>query len=1106
MKRCFTCSSCYGRVKEEEEEEAEVPSGETMVYMNDLEANEAFNYPDNFIRTSHYTLLSFLPLGLWMQLKRASNFYFFTCMCLTLIPGVSPVAPITAILPLVFVVAVSMVKEGLEEYRRYSADKIANSVEVEVLVNGKIELMPSRDIRVGNVVRVSNGEEVRADLLCLSTSDEEGYVYIDMCNLDGETSLKCREAVEQTASLRTPEEIQGKTMKIITTGPDPELHSWAGCIEYEDEGYAVDIRHFVCRGSVLRKTDWIWGVVVYAGSDTKMFRNLKDHPIKVSDLDSKLNRMIYSTMIFQMITLIILSTLAVLWNIKHKNHWYITVYTTEYSAVTIWLRSFVTFYLLLSYFIPISLFVTIEVCKAVQMYWMAHDNKMMANVGGRQRRCRPNTSNLNEQLAMVRFIFTDKTGTLTENIMTFKQGDFHGYRINVDDENSDPTEYLDHTSPAREAAYEYFLALSVCNTVQPSEDPDDPQKTLYDGASPDEVALVTMASQYGFRLLKRTAQEMRLVVEGVERIYKILATLEFSPERKMMSIIVQDTRTKHIVLFTKGADSSLLPRLSMNQQSQNYVGTLRGSLADMSACGLRTLVLGRRFLLPEEFEKWHVLYKQAGKKLADRSAALDNVCLQIEDDLWPVGATAIEDKLQDAVPETVAFFLEANVIIWMLTGDKRETAVTIGATARLCDPRQDSIMHIDIGSLDPNDPKASSKAENDLLAVERELNRVAMAGTKCVIVIDGPALTTSMENHFDLFLGVSSRVNSAICCRLTPLQKANVVRMFQVSTGLTALAIGDGANDVSMIQEGRVGIGIIGLEGSQAALSADYAIPRFKHLLHLLAVHGRYSVLRNSNCILVSFYKNAVIGVMMMLFCFYSGYSGGTIFDGWLLTFYNIILTSAPPFLIGIFDEDLPEEVLLTRPDLFAQLSRGLYFNMSTVLRWFVEAMFHGVAFFYCFHSTLGALDWTQQNNISFLELGTMELVFVVTVVLIRCGLLIRYWRPIHVLGIFFSFLVTMLCVAVYSSFLSLWDTTIYYHAFTLWSGMKFWVYLLLFSGFVIAINLSLTYIQKRAYPTLRDLAHEEWLMGVVPPVVEELHSFSIQKERSSTLEKVADV
>ncbi|ORC84901.1 phospholipid-transporting ATPase 1-like protein [Trypanosoma theileri] len=1066
------CAWCFGCNREADEEDVNV---EVIVHMNDREANAPYNYPNNFIKTSEYTIISFFPLALLMQFRKISNFYFLICMALSLIPGIAPVSPATAIAPLVFVIAVALVKEGAEEYRRHRADRKANSIEVEVLRNGTMEKVASRDLHAGEVVRVFNGEEVRADLFLLSSSTEEGQVFIDTCSLDGEISLKSRRAIEPTWSLCSVEAIQAVQVTMHTTSPDPGLLSWTGKIDFNGQEYAVDLNQFLYRGSVLRKTDWLWGFVIYAGRDTKMFRNLKKRPPKSSDLDHKLNILILVVFILQNIFLIIISSLAVWWNTYHHNHWYVRWYLEEYRDYVVWFRRYVTYFILFSYLIPISLFVTIEVCKVIQAHWMRRDNRMMELVSGRWRRCKPNTSNLNEQLAMVRFIFTDKTGTLTENVMKYKMGDIKGHTIGGDNwERS--LQLLDRQSPIRAAAEEYFLALSLCHTIQPFPDSNNPLGIVYEGSSPDEVALVTTAAEHGFRLLERTSRTMIVEVEGEKRTYEILATLEFTPERKMMSIIVKDRTDQRIILFTKGADSSLSLRLSDDLEVQEYMRNLSGKLAEMGEYGLRTLLVGSRILSPEDFENWHKGFIEAGKTLVNRSESVDKACLEIEQHLKLVGATAIEDKLQEDVPETVSFFLTAGVVIWMLTGDKRETALTIAATTTLCDPRKDFVVHIDIGSREPRDAAAIEKVAADIQQVQLHVERGRREGKRCTFVIDGPALGVAMAHHFETFLQVSQEVNSAVCCRLTPLQKANIVRMFQKSTGKTAIAIGDGANDVSMIQEGRVGVGIMGLEGSQAALAADYAIPRFRNLRCLCAVHGRYSLLRNASCIMVSFYKNITLSFIQVIFSFYCGYSGLTLFDGWLLTFYNVVLTSIPPFFMGIFDQDLPTDALIKRPELFVLLSRGLYFNTNVLLRWLAECILHSVTLYFVMLPTALSLDFDATRNISGNMLGTMMLFMLVCVVLGRFGLQVRCWRWMQYLGIALSAVFLLCLMLVYSAITRIGESTLYWQFYILMSGGKFWLYLLFFVGsLVLIIDVSVLHFQKRLFPTLRDTTEEEY-------------------------------
>nr|AHM92900.1 miltefosine transporter [Leishmania amazonensis] len=1068
LSKSFCCFSAEADVDEDDE---------VIVYFNNPEANAQFKYPSNFIRTSKYSLISFLPLSLLYEFRKVSNLYFLINVIFSLIPGVSPLNPATSIAPLSFVLLVAIIKEAVEDIKRHRADNRANSVLTQVVRKGKLVSVHSKDIHPGDVVRIKNSEEVHADVVMLSSSLEEGQAFIDTCNLDGESNLKPRRALEVTWGLCKIETIMNTTAVLHTSKPDPGLLSWTGLLEINGEEHALSLDQFLYRGCVLRNTDWAWGMIAYAGVDTKLFRNLKPKPPKSSNLDRKLNYFIIAILIFQNIMLFILASMAVWWNNKYKETPYLRFFINSRQNITLWGYRYLSYFILLSYCVPISLFVTIEVCKVIQAQWMRVDCLMMEYMNNRWRHCQPNTSNLNEQLGMVRFIFSDKTGTLTENVMKFKQGDALGIPIEADSLDKCIVQLRKETESKRLGPLqEYFLALALCNTVQPFKDDTDGLSVIYEGSSPDEVALVETAAAVGYRLINRTTKSITLLLQNdTRKVYNILATLEFTPDRKMMSIIVEDSDTKQIMLYNKGADSFIRPQLSRAPDVQEHIESVDIPLTEMSSSGLRTLLVCAKDITRRQFDLWYEKFVEVGKSLHNRSSKIDKVCLEMEQDMRLVGATAIEDKLQDEVPETLSFFLNAGVIIWMLTGDKRETAVTIAATSTLCDPRNDFIDHVDIGHLNPSDPKAIERVGRDLDVVEQH---IALKGThkerRCTLVIDGPALNISMEHYFNQFLRISHQLNSAVCCRLTPIQKASVVRMFQKSTGKTALAIGDGANDVSMIREGRVGVGIIGVEGAHAALAADYAIPRFKHLRRLCAVHGRYSLFRNASCILVSFHKNITVSVVQFIFAFYVGFSGLTLFDGWMLTFYNVLMTSVPPFFMGIFDKDLPEEALLERPKLYTPLSHGEYFNVATLLRWFAESLITALILFYAAYPTLVHQDGSHQRYTG-AETGTLVFSGLILVIQTRFALQIRYWQWLQVFGMVMALSFFLLLFLVYSAIPSIFsDTNFYYQAFDLMSTAKYWFFLLLYVGIELVAVLGFIVFQKSLFPTLRDVAERQ--------------------------------
>lgn len=1042
----------------------EVERTEYIIHMNDKSANAEYNYPSNFIKTSKYTFWNFIPLGLFFQFKKISNIYFLLNMIISFIPSVSPVSPFTAVFPLLFVLVVALIKEGYEDFKRHQEDSKANSTLVRVLRNDKLCFVKSYMLHAGDVVYIEENDEVRADVLLLSCSSSEGQCFIDTCNLDGETSLRKRRAADATLELNSVEKINSSKLTLFTRQPEPGLLQWNGMMKVNEEESSLSLDQFLYRGCCLRNTSYVWGMVIYAGVDTKLFRNLKEKPPKFSGLDKKLNSVIIAVGLFMLALLFLISGLGVWWSESNHDDWYIRWNLEKNNGGTTYGFRFLSYFILFSYFIPISLFVTIELCKFIQGAWMDADNEMMSFVGGRWRGCKVHTSNLNEELAMVRYIFSDKTGTLTRNIMEFKEGDILGYYFR-DDMVDTVQELLKGEHPSREKALRYFTALALCNSVDPFEKEGE---TVYEGSSPDEVALVKAAAMFGVKLVRRTTKVITLLYpDGQTSDFRILACLEFTPERKMMSIVVEDEKG-HIMLYNKGADSFVEPQLEKTAETNEAKAIEFERLGEMSRKGLRTLLFTQKEVTRSEFEQWHFRFIEAGKLLVDREATVDAVCLELERNLRLIGSSAIEDRLQDRVPETISFFLAAGVKVWVLTGDKRETAVTVAATSSLLDPRTTWVGHIDIGTAQSKDPAAIASVRQALLTLQQHLDNEE----EVTLVIDGPALDTAMEFELDLFFEVSHRAYSGICCRLTPLQKANVVSMFQKLTGKSALAIGDGANDVSMILEGCIGVGIQGLEGSQAALSADYAISAFKDLLRLCAIHGQYSYYRNSTCVLVSLYKNFVLSFIQVIFACYCGFSGQSYFDGWFLTFFNVILTSISPFFMGIFEKDVPEKILLDNPELYTECSENIHFNPFSLLQFSIEALAHALTIFYLTYNAARHRDYGAEEQLTGSMVSMEAFVGLVVMVLVRFGMHIRYWTWVQAAGLLLSLILTVLLLVVYSELPFLLGTNEFYKNFMIIGrDPKFWFLLITLSSIVVAIDLTVVFVRSSAFPTNRDQA-----------------------------------
>jgi phospholipid-transporting ATPase len=272
------------------------------------------------------------------------------------------------------------------------------------------------------------------------------------------------------------------------------------------------------------------------------------------------------------------------------------------------------------------------------------------------------------------------------------------------------------------------------------------------------------------------------------------------------------------------------------------------------------------------------------------------------------------------VPETIATLREANMKVWVLTGDKLETAVNIGYASKQLVGGMDIMTISDQATITDVQRKVSEFCGRmDRGTTERH----------AALVIDGKSLSFALDSTVEKdFLNLALSCKSVICCRVSPLQKAEVVTLVRtnVKDSIT-LAIGDGANDVSMIQAAHIGVGISGREGLQATLASDYAISQFRFLAKLLLVHGAWNYRRLANVILYSFYKNICLYMIEFWFAFLNGFSGQPLFERWTIGLYNILFTLLAPIALGILDQDVSASTRLAQPHLYKTSQQNSAFN-----------------------------------------------------------------------------------------------------------------------------------------------------------------------------------
>jgi phospholipid-translocating ATPase len=399
-----------------------------------------------------------------------------------------------------------------------------------------------------------------------------------------------------------------------------------------------------------------------------------------------------------------------------------------------------------------------------------------------------------------------------------------------------------------------FLNVSKSNISKSS-------KPIYEAESPDELALVNSAYAYGFILENRNPNTVLITEAGEGAVeYDILKVLPFDSNRKCMSIVVRKIGGHEVVLYTKGADSTIMPALApiaMDTEEYRLREKTENQLELYARQGLRVLVVAKRILNPIEFSEWYSQHQECEMSTDNREKKVMESFGLLERNLTLLGATGIEDRLQENVPETIASLLQAGIVIWVLTGDKTETAINVAYSAKLFNSQME-ILRITARSRD----SAENCINFYLGEIEKQL--VESDGENIrnrALVIDGKTLTFILDPKSNLtipFLELTRYCSSVLCCRSTPLQKAFLVKVVKEELKMSTLAIGDGANDVSMIQMADVGVGICGQEGMQAVMASDFAIAKFKILEKLLLIHGHLNYDRLAKLIIYFFYKNAV--------------------------------------------------------------------------------------------------------------------------------------------------------------------------------------------------------------------------------------------------------
>uniref|UniRef100_A0A663FK08 Phospholipid-transporting ATPase n=1 Tax=Aquila chrysaetos chrysaetos TaxID=223781 RepID=A0A663FK08_AQUCH len=959
-------------------------------------------FPDNRIVSSKYTFWNFVPKNLFEQFRRIANFYFLIIFLVQLIID-TPTSPVTSGLPLLFVITVTAIKQGYEDWLRHKADNAMNQCPVHFIQHGKLVRKQSRKLRVGDIVMVKEDETFPCDLIFLSSSRGDGTCFVTTASLDGESSHKTYYAVQDTKAFHNEQEIDALHATIECEQPQPDLYKFVGRINvYHDRNEPT----LLYRAIVSKISCLISGVAIYTGMETKMALNYQAKSQKRSAVEKSMNVFLIVYLCILISKALINTVLKYVWQSEpfRDEPWY-NQKTEPERKRNLFLRAFtdfLAFMVLFNYIIPVSMYVTVEMQKFLGSYFLTWDEEMFDEDTGEGPLV--NTSDLNEELGQIEYVFTDKTGTLTENNMEFVECCIEGHVYVPHCINT--ISYFDHTLHYEEL---FFRALCLCHTVQVKDDDSvdglkknqlSRRSCIYISSSPDEVALVEGIQRYVCN--QDNFMEILNRENNIEK-FELLEVLSFDSVRRRMSVIVKSS-TGDIFLFCKGADSSIFPRVK-----EGKIDQVRSRVERNAVEGLRTLCVAYKKLTAEEYSNAQKLLQNAKLALQDREKKLAEVYEKIERDFILLGATAVEDRLQEKAADTIEALQKAGIKVWVLTGDKMETAA---ATCYAC-----KLFRRNTQILELTTKKIEEQSLHDVLfdlskTVLRHnvyilsLNRLSTDMQDYGLIIDGAALSLIMKprqdgssaNYRELFLEICRNCSAVLCCRMAPLQKAQIVKLIKLSKEHPiTLAIGDGANDVSMILEAHVGIGIIGKEGRQAARNSDYAIPKFKHLKKMLLVHGHFYYVRISELVQYFFYKNVCFIFPQFLYQFFCGFSQQTLYDTAYLTLYNISFTSLPILLYGLMEQHVSADTLKREPSLYRDVAKNALLRWRAFIYWTFLGVFDAVVFFFgayfLFDNTVVTSNGQMFGNWTFGTLVFTVLVFTVT---LKLALDTHYWTWIN--------------------------------------------------------------------------------------------------------------
>ena len=947
----------------------------------------------NKVENNKYNMLLFLPTVIYNQFKQFGNFFYLVMAISQFIPDIKVGFLFAYVSPLCVVVIVSLLKELIDDVNRRIQDLKTNSTKVTTIQfiknkknkNSLKELKKIKksysNLKIGDIIELNKDEKVPADIIVLKTfnESEDSNTFIRTDQLDGETDWKLRKAPGITQKLNEAQILELNGF-INYEPPSKFIYNFEGFISIKNsEGNiikeALGLENTMWESTILA-TQKIIGIVIYTGKETRARMNSSMPKIKLGIVDHELNMVT-----FYLFCIMLCAAM------------FLTLLKGYYS------RMFFTFFKFIVLFcaiIPIALRVNLVISKTFFSVRINKDKSIPETIArnstipeelGRLSYIfsdKTGTLTKNEMIFKNIAMETDQFGQESFNDLKdiledecktndaplldiynkLKENDEINNNDIINEDNNNTSinnnknliddsplstdnlisnENIKEKKPhshrkkhkklrrsRNKIIKDTITSMLLCNNVTPIISNENPDIITYQASSPDEIALVKFAEKLNMKLIYRTDKEIKIKnISGTIEEYNILANFPFSSDTKRMGIILQNKKYGHIIFYLKGAENVM-----MNFVKKEYVGYIKENTENLATKGLRTLVLTQKLIPQKEFKIWFDEYSEALTSMDNRKQKLRDVISKLENNMEFLCVTGVEDLLQNEVATTIDNLRNAGIKLWMLTGDKVETATCISISTGL------KAKNHKIFTLTYDQIKDEENPENEINKLKEKLeeyNNKIMIDPH-LFILDGDTLDLALKQCQKEFYESAMQAPSVVCCRCSPTQKRLIVKNIKKYTNCRTAAVGDGGNDVAMIQEADVGIGIVGKEGLQASLASDYSIKEFKNLSILILWWGRIAYKNTSTMANFIVHRGLIIAFCQFFFSLMFYFNPVPLYNGFLTFGFSTIFTNLPIISI-LLDQDVDKKNVLNFPNLYKILLKGREINLKNFLWWLFKAI-----------------------------------------------------------------------------------------------------------------------------------------------------------------------